>query len=193
MADASRPVQSVRKSVMVALVIAVLIAGCGSGGAPEAVPTSANVGSAAVTATTVATTDAPSGETAGDDACDIVSDEVVAEVLGVEITRREPHDEAGGTFGCLKGADRTDNPEDFFYVSANVFADGASLVDEAGSEAGSVPVAGLGDRAFYSPSVGALFIADGADAIQVQVVQGGVPGSQEDCVTVANDVLDRLG
>jgi len=73
----------------------------------------------------------------------------------------------------------------------SVIVDGAVLVDQAGAEPGSQSVAGLGDRAVYLPGDGALFIADGADVVQVQVRRGDEAGSQQDCVTVATDVLDR--
>ena len=113
-------------------------------------------------------------------------------MLGVEIVRREGHGEPGGSsVSCIKGKARAVEPSDFFYVSASVVAGGVALVDESAGEQGSQSVAGLGDRAVYVPSAGALFVADGGDAVQVQVVKAGVPGSQADCVTVAKDVLER--
>lgn len=136
--------------------------------------------------TEVATT-APSG-----DGCDLVSDEVAAEVLGVEIVRREAHGEPGSQgVSCIKGLERTGDPAGFFYVSVAVVPGGSVLIDEASAQEGSQPVDGLGDRAVYVPNIGALYVAEGADAIQVQVVKAGVPGSQQDAVTVANDVFER--
>ncbi len=181
--------------VAATLAAAVLTAGCGSGDGSDATPTTTTAapGEASgesVTSTTA--TDAGTEEESGG-ACDIVSDEVVAEVLGVSVVRREPHGEPGGQIvSCIKGTDRADAPEDAFFVSVSVIADGAALVDQASGEQGSEPVAGLGDRAVFLPGDGALFIADGADVVQVQVHKGGERGSQQDCVTVANNVLERL-
>jgi len=174
-----------RRSILtVVLVSAILATGCGSGD-------DADAGSTA----TVALADAAEFEE-NEEACEIVSDEVAAEVLGVEIVRREGHGDPGsGSVSCIKGTARlTDQDSDFSgmsFVSVAEVAGGAVIVDEASTQEGSQAVAGLGDRAVFLPNAGVLFIADGADEVQVQVVQAGVPGSQEDCITVANDVLER--
>lgn len=188
---------SSRRQAMVAVVLAggLLVGGCGSddGSQGAAVSSTAEVPDTAAAPSTTGD-DASEAEPTGGDACDIVSDEVAADVLGVEIVRREPSGEVGGpSVGCIKGSERSEDPADFSYVSVSVTADGATLVGGAEAEAESVAVDGLGEQAVYLPSAGTLFIADGTDAIQVQVVQGGVPGSQEDAVTVAADVLDRRG
>lgn len=178
-----------RRAVLAAVVISgLLAAGCGSDNGSDAAPTATTAsGDDSTSTTATADTAEPSG-----DGCDIVSDEVVAEVLGVEIVRREATGDPGSaSVSCLKGTERADDPADFFYVSVGIVAGGTALVDQSSAEQGSQTVDGLGDQAVYLPSAGALFIADGTDLVQVQVVQAGVPGSQEDCVTVANDVLDR--
>jgi len=192
--DRARPRS--RRTVLAAVLLGgLLIAGCGSGDGTDAGSTATAEGfeDSADDDTTPTTTTADSGsEEASGDACDIVSDDVSAEVLGVEVVRREPHGEPGsGSVSCIKGLERTDDPASFSYVSVAVVAGAAALVDEASAEEGSQPVAGLGNRAVYVPSAGALFIADGADGVQVQVVKAGIRGSQQDCVTVANDVLGK--
>ncbi len=74
-----------------------------------------------------------------------------------------------------------------------MITEGGALADQAASEKGSKPVSGLGDRAHFLPNAGALFIIDDDDLVQVQVVKVGKPGSQQDCVTVAKDVLSKRG
>lgn len=182
-----------------ALVGGLLTSGCGSGNGRAAGSTTtaasrdASEQSTTTTATDVSEPSAESDKASGA-ACDIVSDDVAARVLGVEIVRREGHGEPGSpSVSCIKGKARAVDPSDFFYVSTSVVTGGVALVDESAAEQGSQSVAGLGDRAVYLPSAGALFIADGGDAVQVQVVKAGVPGSQADCVTVAKDVLERRG
>lgn len=172
------------------LVATVLTAGCGQGGgeAADTSPTAASPDDTSTATTAAAEADL---EEPASDVCDIVSDEVVTDVLGIEIVRREPNGQVGSTFGCTKGAGRADEPEDFSYVSASLLEGGAGLVDQLGSVPRSEPVAGLGDSATYAPSLGTLLIADGPDAIQVQVIHGREPGSMVDCTTIANDVLDR--
>lgn len=178
-----------------ALVSALLTAGCSSGDGSDAAPTTMTArleDTSADAATSTTATPAGSEDASSGDACDIVSDEVVADVLGVPVVRREPSGEPGGqTYSCIKGTDRADDVANASFVSVSVIADGAVLVDEATSQPGSEPVTGLGDGAAFLPTDGALFIADGGDAIQIQVRKGADPGSQQDCVTIANDVLGR--
>ncbi len=177
-----------------ALITGVLAAGCGSDdGASSASTTTAGSTDTSGDSTTSTAASATDGsEEADGGACDIVSDEVAAEVLGVEIVRREgTADPASGGVGCIKGTERQVDLADGYYVSVSVVPGGTTLVDEASAEEGSQPITGLGDRAVYLPSAGALFIADGTDAVSVQVVKAGVPASQQDCVTVAEDVLSR--
>lgn len=185
---------SIRRQAVAAAVIAsgLLLVGCGSDDSGDEAATATT--GAEDTAAAPSTVPADEGEEAetGGDACDIVSDEVAAEVLGIEIVRREATGEAGAaSVGCIKGSERTGDPTGFSYVSVGVTANGAALVDEAGVSADSVVVDGLGDHAVYLPSAGALFVADGTDAVQIQVVLAGVPGSQDDAVAVATDVFDR--
>ena len=172
-----------------ALITGVLAAGCGSDDGANSTSTSA--GSADSTTSTAAS-DTDGSEEAGSGACDIVSDKVAAEVLGVEIVRREGTiDPASGGASCIKGTERQADLADAYYVSVSVVPGGTALADEFSAQEGSQEVAGLGDRAGYLPSAGVLFIADGTDYMQVQVVKAGVPASQQDCVTVAKDLLSR--
>jgi hypothetical protein len=174
-----------------ALAVVIATAGCGSGsgsgGDASATPAS--------TASDSATPDAKASEAPKSDSgpCDLVSDQAVTAVLQVKIVRREPHGKAGSaSVSCIKGVNRTNDPSKFSYVSVGVVGGGAEvLLDQVDGKAGSSPVGGLADRAIYLRNAGALFIADGDDAVQVQVVKGGKPGSQQDCVTIAKDVLSR--
>lgn len=182
--------------VLAAALTAVLVTvGCGSGAGEDSSSAATGLDDRTGSSTTTATADSGS-EVASADGCDIVSDQVAADVLGVEIVRREAHGEPGsGSVSCIKGTARATGPvsdqSGTSFVSVAQVAGAASLVDEASAEAGSLSVAGVGDRAVFLPSAGVLFIADGADEMQVQVVKAGVPGSQQDCVTVANDMLER--
>ena len=165
------------------------VAGCGGGSsADDAQP---KPGSASSSTPASATTD---DEPATDgDACDMVSDDAVVGVLGVEVVRREPHGKPGAaSVSCIKGLKRAADPSGYTYVSVAVVAGGGTtLLDQLGNEEGSSPVEGLGDQAVYVPSTGGVFIADGDDAVQVQVVKAGKPGSEKDCVTIAEDVMSR--
>jgi hypothetical protein len=165
------------------------VASCGGGSSaddarPKAEPASSS------TPTPDITRDEPAAD---GDACDMVSDDAVAGVLGVAVERREPHGKPGAvSVSCIKGLERSSDPSGYSYVSVSVLAGGgAALVDQAGDEGGSSPVTGLGDRAVFVPSAGGLFIVDGDDAVQVQVVKAGKPGGQKDCVTIAEDVMNR--
>jgi hypothetical protein len=170
-----------------AAVVVTLTAGCGGGDDGAGNASAGTTGSTSTSAGAAVTTRTTSG-----DACDIVSDAVVAGVLGVPVTRREPHkDEASGTVSCIKGVERTSDVTTISYVSVSVFGGGGALVDAARAEAGSQPVDGVGDQAVYVPSAGALSVADGSAAIVVQVVRAGASGNQHDAITVARDVLDR--
>ena len=79
------------------------------------------------------------------------------------------------------------------FVNVNVFTGkGAEqLANQADVEEGSKQVSGLGDRAFFLPNAGALFVVDGDEVVNVQVVKEGKPSTQQDAVTVAKDVLSR--
>jgi len=167
-----------RRAVLAAaILVSLLLAACGSGG-----------GTAGPTAT------APSeqgSEAENGQICDIVSDEAVAAVLDAEVVRREPFEEPG-TVGCTKGPELGDVPH---YVNVYVLEGGAlgGLIDEAGAEGDSQPVEGLGDRAVYLPDAGTIIVSDGDDALSVQVIKAGVPGSLDDCSTIAADMLGRRG
>lgn len=181
------PVRRRRMALAVVLVGGVLIVGCASSDDSDASSSTTTAGSDDSATTTTAGSDDVTG-----DACDIVSDDVAADVLGIEIVRREANGEPGSeSVSCIKGTERADDPADYFYVSVGVIAGGSALVDQASTELGGQPVDGFGDRAVFSSSAGTLFVADGDDGVQVQVVKAGVPGSQEDCVTVAEDVFAR--
>lgn len=143
----------------------------------------------------VTTTSADGGppQNKGGEACDVLSDDVVSHVLGVKIVRREPVGDPGTQrYSCLKGASRSDDPTKFTYVSVGVTAGtGPALLDALRSQEGSQPVGGIGDDAAYLPSAGLLVVSVAGDAVQAQIVKGGVPGSLADAKTVLLDVLDR--
>jgi hypothetical protein len=176
-----------------------LISGCGPDDeSSEASDTETSSGpSASVTTSAPATqtTDDGGESDADSDSCDIVSDEVASEVLGIEIERREPHTDATGkNLSCIKGTKRVTDMSKAYFVSVSILpAAGSLLFDQASSQAGSVPVSGLGDEAVYLSNIGAVLITDGGDGIQVQVVKAGKPAGQQDAVAVAEDVLDRRG
>jgi len=188
------PATAVIRRRGIALAIAVsatlLASGCGSGGGDDGKSTDS---AAAGTDTLPASDTAPASESdsngdleEGGAGCDLISDEVAASVLGVDIVRREPQeDPTTGGVSCTKGNELGT------FVLISVTPGGAALVDEASSEADSVAVPGVGDRAEYVADA-ALFIASGADLVTVQVSRGGVPGSLDDCLTVAEDVLSNL-
>jgi hypothetical protein len=176
-----------RRLVGLALACVIVASGCGSDpeSGDEASPTPSATASEAEAGTT------PEEETKGDP-CDLVSDDVAADVLGVKIVRREPHEKEGSTT-CIKGTKRSDDMDSNSFVNVNVFSgQGAKqLANQADVEEGSKQVSGLGDRAFFLPNAGALFVVDGDEVVNVQVVKQGKPSSQGDAVTVARDVLSR--
>ncbi len=193
-----RPItRRMRPIVVAVLVTGLMAAGCSSGdGANSAssTTTTAATDPAGNSTTSTEPSDAGDSGTVSGEACDIVSDEVAARVLGIEIVRREGSgSSAEQSTGCVKGTERQADLAEGFYVSVSVYPGGSTLVDEASAEEGSKPVTGLGDRAVYVPSIGALLIADGTDAFQIQVVKAGVPGTEQDAVTVAEDVFARRG
>lgn len=177
-----------RKLTVAVLAAGFVLAGCGSGSeAPLAKDSSAS----ASAAPDLKKSDTP--KTASGNACDIVSDEVVAAVLGVAVVRREGHRQPGSeSASCIKGLERSTDPKGYTFVTAGVVAGGgAAATARAAAIKGTVEVSGLGDRAFYLASAGVLTIADGDDLVQAQVVKSGVPGSQQDCITIAKDILSR--
>ena len=179
--------QRVRRLVGLALACGLVVSGCGSD--PEsqdgASPKPSTTASEAEAGTTPE-------EESNSGPCDLVSDDVVVDVLGVEIERREPHEKEGSTT-CIKGTKRSSEMESNSFVNVNVFSgQGAKqLANQADVEEGSKQVSGMGDRAFFLPNAGALFVVDGDEVVNVQVVKEGKPSIQEDCVTVAKDVLSR--
>ena len=198
------PLRSPRRWLALGLLVTgcLLVGGCGSGDsatdASAAEPTASSAGPGASITTPTTATPTPDDSGAGEadsDACDLVSDEVAAQVLGTGIERREPHSDATyGTLSCIKGTERVTDLSKSYYVSVSILpAAGSMLLDQADSEAGSVPVSGLGDKAVYLPGIGALLISDGGDGVQVQVVKAGKPAEQQDAVAVAHDVLERRG
>ena len=74
-------------------------------------------------------------------------------------------------------------------MSVSNIPGGAVFLDQATGQADYELVPGVGDRAEFLASAGSLIVAAGADLVTVQVVQAGVPGNLEDCITVAQDVL----
>ena len=179
-----------RKLAIATLATGLLLAGCGSGSADKpSTPNSAGE-SATPGAKSAEAAPASKGE------CDIVSDEVVTAVLGVKIVRREGKDIAGQGSTCIKGLARTSDPSGFTYASVGVYPStrgGLNLFDQATAMAGSKAVSGVGDQAVFVSNLGTLFVINGKTATQVQVMKGGKTGNEQDCVTVAKDVLSRLG
>jgi hypothetical protein len=177
-----------RYAVVLVLITGIVASGCGSssGSGDEAASTPGSASSPKAGGTTE--------EKASNDVCDLVSDDVAVQVLGVKIARREAQGDPGGpSYSCIKGSKRTSNPKDITYVNASVIAGGAAAADQAAGQKGSKPVSGLGDRAFFLADAGALFIVDGKDLVEVQVVKSGVPSGQKDATIVAKDVLSRRG
>ena len=198
MVDDPRSAQRPFRLLAVLAVIAMcVLAACGGGGGDDdaADPPSGDDGTTVTTAADDEDGVADEGDDGEDDEdtggpCDMVSDEVVAEVLGIEVVRREPHEE-GPSVSCIKGTERLDDVQQGSFVSVGRIADGAALVDAFSAEAGSVSV-DLGDRAVYVPSAGVLSVALGEDVLQVQVFKQGTMGTQDEVVTVAEDVISRL-
>jgi len=93
-----------RRFILAATLVAgLLTAGCGSESRSDAKPAATSSPDATSDQILPSTTTIVAGSEAAGGACEIVSDEVVAEVLGVSITRREPHGEPGGpTVTCIK-------------------------------------------------------------------------------------------
>jgi hypothetical protein len=178
-----------RTRFLVALALGgvIIASGCGSdpGSKDDSSPKPSSASSESVSSPTP--TDVKSAGT-----CDIVSDDVAADVLRAKIVRREPHDKAG-SITCIKGTKRSNDLASNSFVNVNVFTGqgAAQLADQAAAEKGSKPVSGLGDRAYFLPDAGALFVVDGDDLVNVQVVKAGKPSNQQDCVTVMKDVLSR--
>jgi hypothetical protein len=171
----------IRHGIVLAVIGGIVASGCGSDSGSGDDPAST-------------TSSAKGDETAeSQDACDMISDEIAADILGVKIVRREPHGQPGGqSVSCIKGLERSKDPKGFTYVNASVISGGVSVVDEAAGQQGSKPVSGLGDRAIFMPKAGTIFIVTGGDLVQVQVVKAGVPGTRQQCVTLAEDVLDHV-
>lgn len=181
--------------LVAALTIGMLAAGCGSGDTPDTAATDS------VTDETVAADDngtTPSGEDGGDsteggDGCDLISDELAAEILGIEIARREAHvEESTGGVSCIKGTERVTDLTQSSYVSVSATPGGAAFFDQTIEGAGTESVPGVGDRAAFLASAASLIIAAGEFLVTVQVVKGGVPSNLDDCLTVAEEVLGNI-
>ncbi len=187
--DMSSPGVQPRARRLVGLALACVIVASGCGSDPESKDEASPKPSASASEAEAGTT--PEDETEGGP-CDLVSDEMAVDVLGVEVERREPHEKKGSTT-CIKGTERSDDMESNSFVNVNVFfGQGAKqLANKADVEEGSKRVSGLGDRAFFLANAGALFVVDGDEVVNVQVVKQGKPSTQADCVTVARDVLSR--
>jgi hypothetical protein len=186
--------RSARVIAVVTIAITVALSACGGGSDddPQAAdPTTTTVSDGASDDTTTTTAATDPGDESGD-GCDLFSDDVAAEVLGIEIVRREPHEDEFGNLSCIKGTERVQDLSQGSYVSASLLPNGGVLVDQATDQEGSVQVAGIGDRAVFVPAIGALLFTDGTDAFQIQVVKGGAPSTdQADGVAVAHDILDN--
>jgi len=191
-----------RRIALAAVTIALLTAGCASGGGDDGKSTdSAAAGTDTVAADDTATeSDDPATESQGNggseeggEGCDLIADDVVAQVLGIEIVRREPHvDSTTGGVSCIKGTERVTDLTQSSYVSVSRTPGGAAFFDQTIEGAPTESVPGVGDQAEFLADAASLFIAAGADLVTVQVVKGGVPGSLDDCLTVAEEVLGNL-
>lgn len=123
------------------LVLGLLLSGCGGGGdAGTAATDSAAQGSASGESTapddSAATTAAGGDSTTGGDGCDLISDDLAAQILGIEIVRREPHmDATTGGVSCIKGTERVTDLSTAYYVSASVTPGGAAFFDQTLGEA----------------------------------------------------------
>lgn len=196
-----QPTRLRRTGVLVAaLTIGLLAAGCGSGDTPDgaatdsvaAEPDTAESDTANDTVTTPAA-EGSGGSEDGGDGCDLVSDELAAEILGIEIARREPHsDPTTGGVSCIKGTERANDLTQGSYVSVSVTPGGAAFFDETIAGGGTEPIQGVGDRAEFLAGAASLILAAGTDLITVQVIHGGAPGSLEDCITVAEEVIGNV-
>ncbi len=184
-----------RRIMLTVLSIALLSAGCGSDDAGQDVSTdSAAAGAVTAEASDSATESEDDGGSAeGGDGCDLISDEVAAEILGIEIVRREAHEDATtGGISCIKGTERVEDLKQASYVSVSATPNGVAYFDETIAEAETESIPGVGDRAEFLASAGTMLIAAGDDLVTVQVVKGGVPSGLDDCLTVAEDVLANL-
>jgi hypothetical protein len=184
----TRPSRRALYGIAVALIGGIVTTGCGSDSG-----SSGDSGSTASSASSTPDTAKSDDTKASQDVCDLISDDAAAKVLGVKIVRREPHGRIGGqSFSCIKGLKRSQDPKSFTYVNASVIPGGATAADKAASQKGSKPVSGIGDRAIFLPNAGAMFIIDGDNLVEVQVVMGGKPGNQQQCTTMAKDVLGNI-
>ena len=177
-----------------ALSVVLLAAGCGSSD-PESETSSESAVAGTDDAQDSAATSADDGSDseAGGDGCDLISDELAAEILGIEIARREPHTETStGGVSCVKGTERVSDLSQASYVSVSVTPGGAAFFDETIAGAGTEPVPGVGDQAAFLSTAASLIIAAGADLVTVQVIKSGVPGTLDECTTVAEEVLGNV-
>lgn len=191
-----------RRIALAAVTIALLTAGCGSGGGDDGKSTdSAAAGTDTVAAGDTATgtgdtateSQGDGGSDGGGAGCDLISDELAASVLGIDIVRREPHEDATtGGVSCIKGTERVQDLSQASYVSISATPGGAAFFDQTIEGAPTESVPGVGDRAEFLADAASLIIAAGEDLVTVQVVKGGVPSSLDDCLTVAEEVLGNL-
>jgi hypothetical protein len=113
----------------------------------------------------------------------------------VPIKRHEPK----GTIdkgSCIEGSPRAaagaGSLATVYYISFTVAKGDQSLYAGASAQADAQPVSGVGTKAVFLPSAGALFGLTGAAEFEIQVVKGGKPGTQADCIAVANVLLTNL-
>lgn len=178
-----------------ALTIGLLAAGCGSDDTPDTVATDSATDETSATDDSAATSDGDDGgdSAAGGDGCDLISDELAADILGVEIVRREAHTETStGGVSCVKGTERVADLSQAYYVSVSVTPGGAAFFDETIAGAGTEAITGVGDQAAFLSTAASLIIAADTNLVTVQVIQAGAPGTLEECITVAEEVLDNL-
>lgn len=184
-----------KRIVLAVVSIALLTAGCGSDGAEQEAPTDsveAETDAADESVTTPAEDDSGGSEEGGD-GCELISDDLAAEILGIEIARREPHvDTTTGGVSCIKGTERVEDLSQASYVSVSRTPGGAAFFDQTIEGAGTESIPGVGDRAAFLADAASLIIAAGDDLVTVQVVKGGVPSGLDDCLTVAAEVLANL-
>jgi hypothetical protein len=113
-------------------------------------------------------------------------------VIGAPVTRNEPATTAGA-IGCVKGTDRNADVAKAAFVSFSDFTSGGdALLDQFGSQADAEQVPGLGDRAVFEASAGAVFFSAKGKVASVQVFKFGQVGSRDEVIALAKLLLSRL-
>ena len=112
-------------------------------------------------------------------------------MINVPVARREPHSQASNE-SCIVGANRSDKPADFSFVSYSVLHGDTTVFSGASAQSDAQSISDVGKGALFVPSAGTLFVLAGDGELTVQVVKAGVPGSQDDAVALARLLVSRL-